>query len=115
MGIDLTLGIPKYDTSLGDSLLVSERFRLDVRNYDLFDALKEIATPLPQGVDWFFEDGLETVTVDEYDDPVTFATAAQVIKQYERHETGKISEWDSAVLAFLKSLRPDRKVILWWN
>lgn len=112
MGIDLTLGIPKHETH--DAPLVSERFRLDVRNYELFDALKEIATPLPQGADWYFEDGLETVTVDEYEDPLTFVTAAQMVKQYERFETGKIPEWDAAVMAFLRALRPDRKVILWW-
>lgn len=113
MGIDLTLGVPKYDTL--DAPLVSERFRLDVRNHELFDALKEISTPLPQGVNWFFDEGLETVATDSYDEPLTFATAAQVVKQYERYETGKITEWDTAVLAFLKAVRPDRKVILYWN
>jgi len=116
MGVSLTLGFDTYEFGLG-SILVYSRLGLHLQDHDLFDALKEAATPLGQPIDWYDEDsGLrEAITTDSYDRPLTFVTAHQFLKIWDARPAKTLHDWDRSCLAFVRALRPDRKIILWWN
>jgi hypothetical protein len=110
MGLNLTLSFERNKT--GPPVLCSERHRLDLQDYDLFDRIKEDAVPLVGGVLWYDDDGIEETKEDCYGDSLTFILAHTLVR---RIGDIKLGIWDSAVLAFLKSIPAETRVILWWS
>jgi hypothetical protein len=95
-----------------DPLLAFERMRLDWQDYEAFDRLKADAIPFQNGVDWYDDDGLRHTTTDDYGDTLTYVAAHTLTKHLS---VVQLRGWDAAVLAFLKALPPDTKVVLWWD
>lgn len=109
MSVNLTLAFDHF--GLRGPLLACDRLRMDFQDYDAFDRLRAEAIPMVDGVQWYGDDGIEDCTEDNYGEPLTFVTAYTLAK----HLRGTpLAGWDLAVLAFVKTLRPDTRVVLWW-
>jgi hypothetical protein len=112
MGVDLTL-LPDKHPGIGfDSSY--DRLGLQGRNYDLWDRLKAVATPLPAGLQWYGDEGLHRVTENPYGEPITFVSVSLFLKLWDECNPAPC-EWDRAVAAFLRALPVDRRVILWFH
>jgi hypothetical protein len=110
MSINLTLVFDHF--CLSGPLLAYERLRLDWQDYEAFDRIKAEAVPLPEGVQWYEDDGIEHRAEDPYGEPLKFMAAHTLA----RHLSAlPLRGWDVAVLTFVKSLRPDTRVVLWWS
>lgn len=109
MSVNLHLGFDRYG---GDPVLCYERHRLEWQDNALFDALMAEAVPLPDGAQWYLDEGLEHAKEDNYGEPLTFLTAHALV----RHLSAvPLRGWDAATLQFLKALPPSTRVVLWWS
>lgn len=97
---------------LRGSLLACDRLRLDWDDDEAFDRISAEAIPHADGVDWFDDDGLQHYKTDPAGDALTYLPAHSLIRHLE---AARLSSWDRAVLAFVKALRPDTTVVLWWS
>lgn len=114
MGVDLTV-VPEWMPGLSLAPLAVTRFDMDIRDYDLWKALKEASTPLECGLQWYGDDGIETRTTDAYGDPIGFVTAFTFLRLWREHLDGDRSRWDRAVIAFIQELEPERRVLLYFH
>lgn len=109
MSVNLNLGFDRYG---GDPVLCFERHRLDWTSDGLFERMKLEAIPLPNGADWYCDQGLEHYKEDPYGDPLTWLTAHTLVRLLS---AVPLHGWDMATLAFLKALPPSTRVVLWWG
>lgn len=110
MSLSLTLVFDQY--KLSGPLLAFNRLRLEHQDYALFERMKAEATPLPEGLQWYGDEGIEECADDPYGKKLTFLTAYAVA----RHLSGvNLQGWTAAVLAFLNALPADTRVVLWWD
>lgn len=110
MSLNLTLAFDRY--GFDGPILCYERHRLDYQNDDWFDQIKAEALPLPDGVRWYDDDGLETATEDCYCESLTFMSAGVIARHLS---TRALHGFDAAVLAYVKALPPETRVVLWWH
>ena len=108
MSVNLHLGLDRYG---GDPVLCYERHRLAWQDAALFAALKSESVPLPDGAQWYFDEGLEHVREDAYGEPLKWLTAHAVVR---RLSEVPLRGWDAAVLQLLKALPPSTRVVLYW-
>ena len=131
MGVDLTVSPIRHATL--DWWLCYERIRFD-RDYELFGQIDKFGRgkrpvvchplPIPVGkrVQWYGDDGLETITTNPYGTPLTYIVANEfrklVIDEYGAgcHDgISLISDWNRAVMAMLTAMPPDTPVVLYWS
>ncbi len=116
MGVDLTLVPERFAPS--DCMLGVTRFMLD-RNSDMFNVLRKL--PINRFSSkfryWKYgDDGLETVNRTPYDDPLTFLYASDFSElPADFNEEEELSEYNSAVFAFIRKLPPETRILLWWH
>lgn len=110
MSRNLTLAFDRY--GIKGAITCYERQRLDWQDCEAFDAIAAEAVPLPDGVMWYEDDGVAYRTEDMYGKTLTFMSSHTIA----RHLSGvTLGRYDAAVLAFLKALPPDTRVVLWWD
>lgn len=114
MGVDLTLVFDKYD--LPGPVLAFDRLSFKGRHYDLWSRLKDLATPISEGVDWYGDEGIERRTDDQYGDPLTVITAHQFMKAWNEFlPDSHWGDWDLAMAALIKALPPGANIVLWFH
>lgn len=113
MGTDLTL-VPERYPSLDDWLCL-ERLQLNMRDYDLWDRLREQATPLGKPIEWLGEDGVERLEVDYDGDPISYLPAGILAREFAKLPPEEVCWWDKAVLALIAALPPSTRVLLWFG
>lgn len=73
------------------------------------------ATPkkLPKRVyvEIYTEGGLDQVTHDSYDQPLTFVPAGS----FRNFKEGSGSKWNIAILMFLQTIPPETPIVLYWH
>lgn len=115
MGLDLTL-VPNRYPQIGGWFLAYDRISLD-RQYALFDAIRDQVDTFPLEDDtrfqWYGDEGLEDVREDPYGSPLRWCFAKDLSKI--RLSVEDLSAWNRGVVAFVRSLPPDTKIVLWWN
>lgn len=111
MGFNLHLGIDRYWHNQRPPLCY-QRLRLDHRAELVEDELKAVSVPLLEGAYWYGDEGLKVETTDCYGEPLTWVPAITLAHRLERLDLGT---WDLAVLAYLKTIPPDTRVVLWWS
>ncbi len=117
MGIDWTVLASYFREHRGEFLpTASLRFERDHR---LFAQLSADATPplvrlLPPGLQAgvYRDAGLTFTATDGYGKPLTFATPGDM---RALRLPGDLTPWNCAVLAFLRALPPDNRLILFWS
>ena len=97
---------------LNGPLLAHDRLRMNWQDYDAFDRIKAESVPLPEGVQWYGDEGIENRPDDQYGEPLTYVAAHTLARHLA---SATLRGWDLAVLAFVKALRPDTRVVLWWS
>jgi hypothetical protein len=111
MGLDLTLAYSPWRSDQGapEPLLYS-RLSLN-RDYELFDQIKELPViPVTGPVLWYGDEGLETRETDPYGDRLTWVNA------FHFHNVkGSENSENAAILAFVRTMPPDRRIYLWWH
>ena len=110
MSTNLILAFDRYGTS--GHVLCFERHNLDWRDYEAFDRIKAEAIPMPEGVLWYGDEGIEDRKDDPYGEPLTWMAAHTLARHLAAQP---LRGWDVATLAFLKALPPATKVVLWWS
>ena len=110
MSMNLILGFDRY--GIKGSVLCFERHRLDWQDYEAFDHIKAEAIPMPEGVHWYDDDGLQARNDDPYGNPLTWMPAHSLARHLA---CAPLRGWDMATLAFLKAIPPETKVVLWWS
>lgn len=110
MSINLTLIFDRF--AHGSPILGYNRLALGYQDYELFDQIKADAVPLSGGVDWYHGDGLEVVSKDLYGTPLTYMSAHTLAHHFANEE---LCDADAGVLAFVKHLPPDARIVLWWH
>ena len=114
MSISLAVGVDSFDRGR-DSILVYTRLSLFHQDYELFDALKAAAAPLPVAVGWYEDEGLRYRRDDQYGEPLTFLTAHQFLRIWNTRKAARLDDWDESCIAFIRAMRPDRKLVLFWK
>lgn len=116
MGIDLEVKASFFRERRGELLpTASIRFARDPRLLAQFDreATPCLVTLLSEDmkVGHYEDQGLVFTDKDRYGQPLTFTTAAQIRKLKVPDD---VDPWNNAVIAFLVSLPPDSKIVLYW-
>jgi hypothetical protein len=116
MGIDLKILASNFREHGGELCATAKiRFDRDGRVLALFsrEATPCVVRPLPDGLKIVHEeqDGLKQDDKDRYGEPLTFTTS-ELLDELPAIED--ISQWNRAVLAFLFSLPPETKIVLYW-
>jgi hypothetical protein len=111
MGIDLKAMASFFREKRGE-VLPTATLRFE-RDSALFAGLAERARPLPEGlrVGSYEDAGLTFTAVDRAGGPLTFITPPDLAGL---PSPGEISPWNSAVLAFLRALPGDARIVLFW-
>lgn len=112
MGVDLAW-VPQWI----NSALAVTRLYLD-RDYQLQGAIKKMSPhPLCEPIEWYGDNGVEKRTNDQYGDPLTFVNAGVIQHAWDRGdiEVMDLSDWNRASLAFIRELRPNHRIVLWWH
>ena len=109
MSVSLHLGFDRYG---GDPVLCYERHRLGWEDYELFERIKAEAVPLPDGAQWYSDEGLEHCQEDAYGEPLKWLAAHALVRLLS---AVPLRGWDAATMAFLKALPPSTRVVLWWS
>jgi hypothetical protein len=113
MGVDLTLVPDRFETGTRP-ILGYTRLPLMCRWYGLHDALRAVANPLTEGLIWYADEGVETVNEDAYGHKLTCVLPSQFLKAAAEH-VDNAGPWDRAVMAFIQSLPPATKIVLWFH
>jgi hypothetical protein len=116
MGIDLEVMASHFRERRGE-FLPTATLRLD-RDPRLLGQLDPQASPclvypLPAGlkVGRYEDQGLIQTATDRYGKPLTFTTSADI---RQLRVPDDVSPWNRAVLAFLLTLPPDTRIVLYW-
>ncbi len=114
MSLELTL---YFDQSgMEDEFYGFNVLRMHLQDLEALAALQEVAVPLQRR---FFrvdsEKGLTEETTDAYGHPLTSAPAQAIAHCLSRVPDESLSNWDQAVLAFLRTLPADLRAVLWWH
>lgn len=116
MGIDLKVLASNFRERRGE-LLATASLRFE-RDEWLFarlapDAEPRLVEPLPPSlkVGHYEDEGLRWDDTDRLGRPLTFTTSDRLRRLRVPEE---VSPWNRAVLAFLLSLPPDTKLVLYW-
>jgi hypothetical protein len=116
MGVDLKMLASHYRERRGE-FLATATLRLD-RDTGLFAQLALNANPclvhqLPAGlkVGHCEEEGLKWEEVDRHGVPLTFTTPSDLQRL---QVPADLSSWNRAMLAFLLTLPPDARIVLYW-
>lgn len=113
MGIDLSLGIQRHNRVM-NWFLVYDRLSLD-RDYRLFEVVRETEPmPIPNNikVDWYDDEGVETITEDPYGRALTCLPADELVSAMGVNE---LSQKNTAVMRYLEALPADYMVVLYWH
>lgn len=113
MGVDLTLVPDRFETGTRP-ILGYTRLPLMCRWYSLHEALRTVANPLSEGLMWYADEGIETVNEDAYGEKLTWVLPSQFLKAATEHMESP-GGWDRAVIAFIQSLPPATKIVLWFH
>ena len=121
MGIDLKLLASNF-RERPDRVLTTAAIRLDrdPRVLSLFypDSDPSIVQPMPEGlkVGHFEDGGLQYDDKDRYGEALTYTTSEKVeqVAVKLKDHIDEISRWNRAALAFIVSLPPETKIILYW-
>ena len=116
MGIDLQVMASQFRERKGE-LLSTATLRFE-RDPALFSKLSRDAVPclvqlLPPDlkVGCYNEDGLVFVQADRYGQPLTWFTSSDLTRL---DVPDGISPWNDAVLAFLRALPEEIRIVLYW-
>jgi len=111
MGIDLTLHPIKF-AHLKDWWLLTESLSMD-RDYALYDQIKNLgsirANIEGRRIQRYEDDGLKEIIEDAYGSPLHYVLAGQLATILPE------SDWNKAIVAFLKALPPSTPVLLYWH
>jgi hypothetical protein len=111
MGVDLKVCPIQYDGI--DWWLLNNGLETD-RDYDFQEAVNALSVaevPARYRVTKYDDDGLKDVTETPYGDPIMFVRASE----FRRLQYEPVSEWNRAVLAFLRAAPPETPIVLWWH
>lgn len=111
MSLELHLGIDMHDRP-DEPPLCYQRLKLRHRAEMIEAEIKAVAVPLPSGADWYGDEGLKTEMTDCYGKPLTWIPAITLVNRLEHLEVGP---WDLALMAYLKTIPPGTRVVLWWS
>lgn len=111
MSVNLTIAFDRYGIR-GGPVLCYERHRLDWQDYDAFDRIKAEAIPLPEGVQWYEDEGVQERKEDPYGNALTWMPTHTLARHLA---TAPLRGWDSAVHALLKALPLETRAVLWWS
>lgn len=116
MGIDLKILASNFRERRGEIHATAEiRLDRDPRVLSIFSKQADpcVVEQLPDGlkVSLHTDDGLKLTEKDSYGQPLTFTTSDK-LKTLPAIE--EIGEWNRAALAFLLTLPPDTKIVLYW-
>ena len=111
MGLSLTL-LPERHSNAHWFLAYSRLPLMDM-SWDFGRVISNASSPLRQKIDIYGDDGIESVMDDCYGDPLTYIHADTMAKLLE--EMPSEIPWDIAVLAFVKALPKDTRIVLWWH
>lgn len=116
MGIDLKVLATHFREHRGE-FLATATLRLE-RDSGLLaqlaiDAVPSLAQPMPKGlkVGHYEDDGVKFDEVDRYGNPLTFTTP-EALRSLPIPPD--LSPWNQAVLAFLLTLPPETRIVLYW-
>ncbi len=117
MGVDLTLAfnvVPQVAPQIGGMrFLAYSRLRLS-RNYDTWDLIKSVPShPLPEPIDWYDDEGIKSVIVDPYGEPLRYAKAGDLGAIWDELPAG--DRWNLAVFLFLAGIPSETWVVLYWH
>jgi hypothetical protein len=115
MGVDLKVLASHFRERRGEFLPTATlRFERDAALFAQLtrDAAPSLVRPLPAGlkVGLYEDQGLVYVDADRYGQALTFTTPADLRNLRPTDD----SAWNRAVLAFLRALPPDARVVLYW-
>ena len=110
MSVNLTIAIDRY--GLPGSPLAYERLRLDWQDRELFARIIADSEVLGCGVYWYGDKGSSLEQTDAYGVPLRYIPAGALAAYLDAIP---LRGADAAVLAFLKALPWDMRVILWWH
>ena len=116
MGIDLRVLASHFREHRGEMLATAEiRLDRDPRLLSVFskNAVPCIVQPIPEGlkVGQHTEKGLVYAENDSYGNRLTFTTSKE-LKSLRVVEN--LTDWNRAALAFLLSLPPETRIVLYW-
>lgn len=111
MGIDLKV-MASFFREHGGEMLPTASLRFE-RDSGLFGRLSRLARPLPEGlkVGNYEDEGLTFTNVDRAGSPLTFVTPADLAGL---DVPAEVSPWNIAILAFLRALPDDMRIVLYW-
>jgi hypothetical protein len=112
MGLRLNLIIEHPGYQGASALLGYDRLTVACRNHELFGHLEREATPLPEELYEYGDEGLKKTQTDPYGKTLTYLPARTLAAHLG---TTKLDPRDKAVLAFLEALPADTRVVLWWH
>ncbi len=117
MGVDLTLtfNIVPHIAPQKDGLRFLAYSRLSLhRDYNLWELIKTVPShPLPESIDWYDDEGIKSVIVDPYGEPLRYATAGD-LAPIAAHVSTRFG-WNAGVFRFLATIRPETWVVLYWH
>lgn len=117
MGVDLTIAPDRWSLPQGgerDWWLANNRLDL-LRNYHLYDQIKALpSSPLEPDTTfgWYGDDGVERETEDAYGNPLRYVRAGDLGTIPDQPD---YPAWNRAVLAFVRALPPETRIMLWWH
>lgn len=115
MGVDLTICPERYP-GMGGPILLHSRLDFDRRDYGLWEKLSAASTMLSEEVMSYEDEGIKTRSTDPYGDKLKFLTAEQFAQTWAAGVSpDPLSDWDQGIIEFVKRLKPDRRLILWWH
>ena len=121
MGLDLVVSPIQYTSN--NWWLCYNRLSFN-RSYQLFSQIvnvgrewtdEPILNPLPVPkwieINWYWDEGIETITENPYGEPLTYLTAGEFCEL----DTSDLGNWNSAVVEFLCALPRETPVLLYWK
>ncbi len=116
MGLDLT-AMASHFRERRDEMLPTAVLRFD-RDTALLaqlagDATPRLVQPLPDGlkVGCYEDEGLRFTDTDRYGNKLTYTTSADLAAL---RVTEEMTQWNRAIIAFLLSLPPENRIVLYW-
>lgn len=113
MSVDLTFVLDPYEASSWASFFGYVRLPLKRRDTRLYNVLTAASVQLPVPMDWYEDEGLRKIETDPYGKPLRVLQAGLAVQHLENVKD--LSEWDEAVLAFLKALPTTKPVVLYFH
>lgn len=114
MSVNLTLLPDYYELRDRNHMLAYCRIPVDGQYYLMWKEIKRHVVPVSVPVMNYSDEGVVTRTDDLYGEFLTCIYAAKLAILMEAY-VPENNDWDRAVVQFLKTLRSDRKIVLWWH